>query len=75
MTRDEIKEQGLYIAKVSNRLTKVRVDKIEETFVFGRKGIRYLVTNMVTGRRTSFHSAAKFRRGVEEKRETKGEEK
>lgn len=66
MKKSEIKVGGHYRAKVSRNLVTVRVDAI-------RSGTRYLgsgktsdttvydVTNLKTGRRTTFRSAMKFR--------------
>lgn len=68
MKKSEIKVGGLYKAKVSNRLTTVRVDAIRE---WGAPsvgtGTRYDVTNLTTGRKTTFRSAAKFREEVKPK--------
>lgn len=67
MTRKEIKVGGHYIAKVSGNLTTVRVDAIEErTDWKGRADTVYRVTNLATGRHTTFRSAAKFRRQVKQ---------
>lgn len=72
MKKAEIKVGGIYIAKVSNKLTRVRVDAIRD--VEGRSSgesywkkttpssTRYEITNLVTGRKTTFRSAAKFRK-------------
>lgn len=67
MTKTEIKVGGTYLAKVSNKLTKVRVDNIvEEERFFGKQRLvtHYHVTNLVTGRKTTFKSAAKFRKEI-----------
>lgn len=61
MKKSEIKVGGCYIAKVSGRLTTVRVDEITTHAGIKRDEQRYHVTNLVTGRRTTFRSAAKFR--------------
>ena len=69
MKKSEIMIGGVYVAKVSNKLTRVRVDAIREydpSFGFNRlrptyTQTRYDVTNLTTGRRTTFRSAAKFR--------------
>lgn len=58
MKKHEIKVGGLYVAKVAGRLTTVRVDRIKPGYA---RGNAYEVTNMQTGRTTSFRSAAKFR--------------
>lgn len=61
MKAKEIELGGVYQAKVNNKLTKVRVDVINE----GYDGkTRYHVTNLATGRVTTFRSAAKFRSRV-----------
>lgn len=73
MKASEIKIGGVYVAKVSNRLTDVRVDEIREvpgvrrSYGLGlasritRDRTVYHVTNLATGRKTTFRSAAKFR--------------
>ena len=80
MKKNEIKKGGKYIAKVSGNLVTVRVDEIRETRRSGRYDysgkvtyrdvVVYDVTNLKTGRRTTFKSAQKFRREVVEKPET-----
>lgn len=68
MLKKEIKVGGRYLAKVSDRVTVVRVLEIRETTRYA--GIRaraesatvYDVVNERTGRRTTFRSAAKFRK-------------
>jgi len=63
MKKHEIKVGGYYTAKVNGRLVTVRVDSIKE----GPRGISkntytsYGVTNLTTGRTTSFRSAMKFK--------------
>ena len=68
MKKHEIKAGCIYVAKVSGKLTTVRVDAIRDDGVHIRiggrstlSGTRYDVTNLATGRRTTFRSAAKFR--------------
>jgi hypothetical protein len=69
MKASEIKIGGVYIAKVSGRLTRVRVDAIRSTDAWRYRGgvpqVRgttvYDVTNITTQRRLTFRSAAKFR--------------
>lgn len=61
MKADEIQAGKYYVAKVSRSLTVVRVDNIRPSAI-RRSRISYDVTNIVTNRRTSFASAAKFRR-------------
>lgn len=76
MKANEIEVGGVYVAKVSNKLTTVRVDAIREVPGYHSSGIygssysrpaatRYDVTNEKTGRKTTFRSAAKFRRKCE----------
>jgi hypothetical protein len=75
MKQNEIKVGCEYMAKVSNKIVKVRVDSIEETERWKRpaygnmklsKKTIYHVTNLSTGRKTTFKSAAKFRSKVKE---------
>jgi hypothetical protein len=54
----DIVVHGRYLARVSGRIVRVRVDRIYDGSN-GRK--RYDVTNMATGRTTSFRSATRFR--------------
>lgn len=75
MKKNEIRVGGHYTAKVAGKLTTVRVDAIRELCGFGgvnsvyqtltgrrvRETTMYDVTNLRTGRRTTFRSAAKFR--------------
>ena len=71
MKKSEIKVGGIYIAKVSGKLTTVRVDAIREVEGFNtgesywtkktNATTLYDVTNLRTGRTTTFRSAAKFR--------------
>ncbi len=71
MLKKNIVVGGVYQAKVSNKITRVRVDAIREQdggeSPWGRK-IKavtfYDVTNLTTGRKTTFRSAAKFRAPV-----------
>ena len=63
MHKDEIVVGGRYIAKVNNKLTTVVVTGIH-VYDYGgsmRKERSYSVKNLLTGRETSFRSAAKFR--------------
>lgn len=66
MKTNEIKVGGVYVAKVSGKLTNVRVDAIRtRQSGYGstaRDQTVYDVTNLATGRKTTFRSAAKFRR-------------
>lgn len=75
MKKKDIKVGGKYIAKVSGNETTVRVDAIREIegwnggSIYSRQtkaSTRYDVTNLRTGRKTTFRSAAKFRREVRE---------
>ena len=66
MKKHEIKVGCTYVAKVGGNLTTVRVDAIRETSSYRAHQphtpvTRYDVTNLATGRRTTFRSAAKFR--------------
>lgn len=69
MKKNEIQIGGTYRAKVNGKLTTVRVDDINESdgrpsSGIGRKATpkatRYQVTNLTTGRPTTFRSAQKF---------------
>lgn len=67
MKKHEIKVGGHYRAKVSGVLTTVRVDAIRDDGLRPSPGspyMRYDVTNLHTGRTTTFRSAAKFRAEV-----------
>lgn len=69
MNKSEIRVGGLYTARVSGRIVTVRVDMIREVPRQGGKGIyctAYDVTNLTTGRQTTFRSAAKFREAVKD---------
>lgn len=71
MKAEDIEVGSVYVAKISNKLVKVRVDGVGERV--GYKGKDYLgrvkscsrtvyhVTNLSTGRTATFKSAAKFR--------------
>ena len=64
MKKDQIQVGGLYTAKVSGKLTTVRVLAIREVppaWRDGRWETRIDVVNTVTGRKTTFRSAAKLR--------------
>lgn len=58
MLKSQIKVGGLYTAKVNGQLTTVRVDSVGSGF---DSTTYYNVTNMRTGRTTTFRSAQKFR--------------
>lgn len=64
MKKNEVKVGGRYVAKVSGKLTIVRVDSIrirEGWNTLSRDVTVYDVTNEATGRTMTFSSAAKFR--------------
>lgn len=65
MKKNEIVVGGFYAAKVGTNITTVRVDAIREhdnrLGFSNSKYTVYDVTNMRTGRKTTFRSAAKFR--------------
>jgi len=64
MKKNEIKEGSHYVAKVSGKLTTVRVDKIRVASSYGAAMTAvtvYDVTNLSTKRKTTFRSAQKFR--------------
>ena len=64
MLKKEIRVGGHYRAKVSNKLTIVRVTSIDDC-VFGRRKVtRYHCINIATGRKVFIKSAAKFREVV-----------
>ena len=70
MKAKEIKRGGVYLAKVSGKLVRVRVDNIREISRFKRSNYSgqaeytdktiWDVTNLTTGRKTTFKSAQKF---------------
>jgi hypothetical protein len=65
MKKAEIVVGGTYTAKVSGKLVTVRVDAKRERFDFrDRSSTVYDVTNLSTGRKTTFRSATKFRAEV-----------
>lgn len=61
MKANELTEGKRYVAKVSNKLTIVRLDKIVDGSQFNARK-RYHVTNLRTNRQTVFRSPTKFRR-------------
>lgn len=71
MKKSDIHVSGFYTAKIFGRLVTVRVDAIREEQAIGYTGNRhgkpkprlsvYDVTNLHTGRKTTFRSAATFR--------------
>lgn len=69
MKKAEITVGGTYLAKVSGKLTTVRVDAIRESQSYRAHQPHtaitlYDITNLTTKRRITFRSAAKFRRVV-----------
>lgn len=73
MKKADIVVGGKYSAKVSGRIVTVRVDAIRErpaTATFRGRTV-FDVTNLDTGRKLTFDSAAKFRGEVKEKVEDK----
>ena len=77
MKKSEIRIGGHYTAKISGRIVTVRVDEIREVEIrikntgsgYRPRGLdtHYYVTNLATGRKTTFRSAAKFRSEVSAK--------
>lgn len=65
MKKAEIKVGGRYHARISGKFVVVRVDRIDDGFPSrsprGGTATHYAVTNLTTGRKTTFRSAAKFR--------------
>lgn len=67
MKKDQIKVGQVYRAMINGRVVPCSVDKIRNTFMGRGKDVTvYDVTNMTTGRRTTFRSAMKFRELVAE---------
>ena len=64
MKKKEIRQGAFYVAKVNNKLTTVRVNDIRTVGnkFWNRDQTVYDVTNLSTGRKTTFRSAQKFRR-------------
>lgn len=66
MKRAEIKVGGKYQARVSGNFVTVQVDAIRKRRGFAdREETVYDVTNLRTGRKITFRSAAKFRKEVQ----------
>jgi hypothetical protein len=61
MKRNEIEVQGVYLAKVSGRIARVKVVSIYQTEVRGRAAYRYNCINLGTNRSIVVRSAARFR--------------
>lgn len=75
MLQKEIKVGGVYVAKVSDKLTAVKVESIEETpgHKNRKASTRYRCRNQATGRPIVVKSAAKFRHEVPQvKKDTGG---
>lgn len=76
MKKAEIRVGGLYTARISGRFVTVRVDAIREAIGHAWHGTKevtvYDVTNLNTGRKTTFRSAAKFRGEVQPKPKSDG---
>jgi hypothetical protein len=71
----DIKVGGHYTAKVNENLVTVRVDAIRGESKCGVPTGPYDVTNLKTGRKTTFRSAAKFRGPAESPEERAAREK
>ena len=65
MLKKDIIVGGFYLAKVSNKVVPVRVDRIRQQ-EYGKAVTIYDVTNMRTKRTTTFRSATKFRCSCDE---------
>lgn len=61
MKKAEIHQGSHYAARISGHFVTVRVDSIRELVSRNRNVTVYDVTNLRTGRTTTFRSAAKFR--------------
>lgn len=73
MKKNEIKTGETYRAKVSGKITTVRVNTIRHSRGYGpnsRDTTVYDVTNLATGRTTTFRSAAKFHNVVKAREPT-----
>lgn len=62
MKKNEIKVGRCYVARVSGRMTTVRVTGVRECGGFDRNRTVYDVTNLATGRKLTFRSAMKLRK-------------
>ena len=73
MKKNEIRVGGYYTARISGRFVTVRVDAISQSGPYfsgaKREVTVYDVTNLATGRKTTFRSAAKFRSEAREQRQ------
>ena len=63
MKKSEVKVGGHYTAKISGKLTTVRVDAVRSS-KHGNIIDRWDVTNLTTGRKTTFRTAGRFRNEV-----------
>ena len=71
MKAKDIVVGGVYLARVSGKLTSVRVDAIEEVYSSRcRWRDWYRVTNLATGRKLTFYSPQKFRGAVRDEAST-----
>ena len=62
MKKNEIKTGETYLAKVSGKLVRVKVNEIVEQNRYGGKSVtRYQCINTATGREIVVKSAARFR--------------
>ena len=62
MKANQIEVGQIYMAKVSGKVVPVRVDDIyDQCSIAGRWTKNFDVTNLATGRKLTFRSAAKFR--------------
>jgi hypothetical protein len=63
MKQNEIKIGELYVARVNGNLTRVRVNgiRVYAKTTYSQSRTIYDVTNIKTGRSTTFRSASKFR--------------
>ena len=65
MKLKDIKVGGHYLAKVSGKLTTVRVEDIRQVRTWNNwDKTRIDVTNLATGRKSTFRSAAKLRKEI-----------
>lgn len=64
MTNDEIVIGGVFVAKISNKLVPVRIDR--QINRFGLRSTRrgWQATNLATGRQVTIKSGAKLRRRI-----------
>lgn len=56
MRANDVIEGGVYVARISGKLTEVKVNRICK-----ERTTHYIVTNLATGRRVVFKSARRFR--------------